>query len=97
MKNPIDLLIEEDIARNRFQAAHIINGLKLWELETDEERLERARLYRDWRNSKIYPEKDTASCYWQAIGGIPVPQLELIRGTLHTHAESSGDENRRAK
>jgi len=82
--NPIDLLISDGIAKNQFQAAHIANGLKLWDLTTDEDRLPRARLYRDWRNAKIYGPKDTASCYIKAIEGVPVPQLAMIPEAMHS-------------
>lgn len=83
MSNVIELLIKEKIADNNFRAMHIANGLNLAELKTDEEKLDRARLYRDWRNSKIFPSKDTASCFAKAIKGEAVPQLALIPEALH--------------
>lgn len=40
--NISDLLTNNDIADNQFSAGHIATGLKLWECETDEEKLKRA-------------------------------------------------------
>lgn len=86
MTNVIELLIKDGIADNNFRAMHIANGLKLADLKTEEEQLKRARLYRDWRVSKIFPAKDTASCFAKAIAGEPVPQLELIEGAMHSES-----------
>ena len=51
MKNIMDWMIAEKIAKNDFNAAAIVNGLKLHELAGDEARKARIRLYRDWRNA----------------------------------------------
>ena len=75
------LLIHHKIAKNEFQAGHIIRGLELWSLETEEEILARARLYRDWRNSKIFG-KETSPCYEKAIKGEPVPVEPMFEGAL---------------
>lgn len=83
-----DLLKANGIASNDFQASHIANGLKLWECETDEERLERARLYRDWRNSQYFKKSDTKSCYEKAIAGEKVPQQPLLKEALHSNTEN---------
>ena len=59
--NVIELLITNKIADNEFRADAIATGIKAWECKTEEEILTRARLYREWRNSKIYkttPVKD---------------------------------------
>jgi len=77
----VTLLIQNKIADNGFRAAHIVRGCKLAELETDEERLARARLYRDWRNSQIYG-KNTAPCYEKAIAGDPVPAVKMFDNGL---------------
>ena len=74
----VTLLIQNKIADNGFRAAHIVRGCKLAELETDEERLARARLYRDWRNSQIYG-KNTAPCYEHAVKGDAVPVKEMFK------------------
>lgn len=42
-------LIENGIADNVFRALNIATGLRLWELKTDAEKLERTKLYRKWR------------------------------------------------
>lgn len=73
----VTLLIQNKIADNGFRAAHIVKGCRLAELETDEERLARARLYRDWRNSQIYG-KQTAPCYEKAIAGEAVPVVDMF-------------------
>jgi hypothetical protein len=86
MKNIIDLLIDEKIADNDFRASHIANGCRLMDLKTDEEKLERARLYRDWRNSGAYHKSDTASCFAKAIEGAAAPAA-LIQEVLHTKGE----------
>lgn len=78
-------LMAEKICDSGFRAEAIIRGLKLMELATDEERLSRAKLYRDWRNSKIFG-KQTAPCFEKAIAGEPVPQMTLIEGVMHTEA-----------
>lgn len=74
-----DLLKANGIASNDFQAQHIANGLKLWECATDEEKLERAKLYRKWRpstetkKSKLIP---TYQAYELAINGIDPDDVE---------------------
>lgn len=47
----VELLISNRIAKNEFQAQHIVENLKLLELETESEQLARAKLYREWRNA----------------------------------------------
>lgn len=44
--NVIEQMIDDNIAQNPFQAAHIANGLKLAALDTDEKRIARYKLYR---------------------------------------------------
>jgi len=81
MKNIIDVLIEEKIADNVFRASHIANGCRLFDLKTDVEKIARARLYRDWRNSGIFG-KQTQPCYNKAIAGEAVPVDEMFDGAL---------------
>ena len=76
--NVTELLITNGIADNQFRAGHIATGLRLWECETDEAKLERARLYRAWRNSGVYKKSDTKSCYEKAIAGEKVPVLNSV-------------------
>lgn len=77
MTNVIELLKTAKIADNDFRAMHIANGLKLADLKTDDERLSRARLYRDWRSSQIFG-KATAPCYEKAIAGEAVPVEKMF-------------------
>jgi hypothetical protein len=84
MTNVIDLLVNDGIANNVFRASAIANGLKLYELKTDDEKLARARLYRDWRNSQIFPKADTASCFEKAINGEAVPVNVMFDEVLHS-------------
>lgn len=74
--NIIEQLIAQGVAKNAFQASHIANGLKLAEMVSDTERIERAKLYRRWRNSKHTPT--SAEAYDLAIAGIS-PDDVLVR------------------
>ena len=55
MRSIIDAILAEKteegtaLAKNRFQASHMANGLKLFDLKTEDEKLARVRLYRRWR------------------------------------------------
>ena len=49
MKDIMDWMVSEGIAKNDFQASAIVNGLKLYELKDDEARKARVLLYRKWR------------------------------------------------
>ena len=70
--NDIELIKSNKFADNDFRASSIATGCKLWECKTDEEKIARVRLYRDWRNSKIYG-KLTAPCFEAACKGEPLP------------------------
>jgi len=82
----IEMLINDKIASNPFQAAHIANGLKLGECKTDEERLARARLYRDFRNATKWLPR---VCYEKAIAGEAVPVKSLFDDVLHSKKEEA--------
>jgi hypothetical protein len=71
-KNVTDLLITEKIADNTFRAAAIATGCKLWECVTNEEKVTRAKLYRNWRDSGIFGKR-TQPCFEMAILGEDVP------------------------
>ena len=73
----VELLLTHKLSSSSFSAAHIVHGCQLLDMDTDEARLARARLYRDYRLSKIYGDK-TAPCYEAAIKGEAVPQEKLI-------------------
>ncbi len=60
----IDAIKSKGYATNDFQAAHIANGLRLYELETEAEQLARVALYRRWR-SKTDKKNDIPA--WQAF------------------------------
>ena len=47
--NIIQWMLESKFAQNSIQAANIANGLKLYELESDDARIARILLYRKWR------------------------------------------------
>jgi hypothetical protein len=69
-------LIELGIAQNVFQATHIANGLKLYELKTVEEQVARARLYREWR----WAGEKTKASYEHAIRGDKAPERLITEG-----------------
>lgn len=82
--NIIEWMILEGYADNQFRAGHISDGLHLIELHGDMEAQQaRVKLYRDWRNSKVYGTK-TAPCYEKAIAGEAAP-VPLIPEALHSH------------
>ena len=70
--NPIEWMISEKIAKNGFNAAHIANGLRLYELKDDAAIKARCSLYRKWRNAGEAP----AIAYQRAIEGKEVSSLD---------------------
>lgn len=68
MKHICDWMKGNKLAKNDFNAAAIVNGLRLWELPDDEEKKKRVLLYRDWRNAGERP----ATAFEKAIKGEPV-------------------------
>jgi hypothetical protein len=48
MREIMDWMIADGLAKNDFQASAIVNGLKLWELPEHEQK-PRVMLYRKWR------------------------------------------------
>lgn len=77
--NIIEQIINDGIAKNPFQASHIANGLKLYQLKTDAERLSRCRLYRDWRNAG----EKSVTAYTKAIAG-EQPPAAMFADVLHS-------------
>ncbi len=70
----IDEMIEFKIARNEWHAAAIANRLHLADLPDDDKRLERALLYRGWRNLGM----PTARAFEKAIAGHrPISETEV--------------------
>jgi hypothetical protein len=72
-----DHIIELRLAKNVFQASHMATGLKLWELKTVEEQIERVKLYRLWRDAGEPPSVSFAN----AIEGrqpMELPELSEV-------------------
>jgi hypothetical protein len=71
-------------ATNDFQAAHIANGLRLYELPTEAEQLARVALYRRWRNkTDVKNDIPSKQAYDLAIAGIepkdvPIRQVDFV-------------------
>ena len=85
--NPIEWMISEKIAKNGFNAAHIANGLRLYELKDDAAIKARCNLYRKWRNAGEAP----AIAYQRAIEGKEVSSLDdYIRESNKRLAEVCG-------
>ena len=61
----VQMILLDNIAKNQFQAAHIATGLKLWELDSDEKKRKRYKLYREWRNAG----EPSKVAYGNAIAG----------------------------
>ena len=70
--NVVEWMISEKVAKNGFNAAHIANGLKLYELKDDAAIMARCRLYRKWRNAG----EPSAVAYQNAIDGKEVSSLD---------------------
>jgi len=73
MKNIMDWMITEKIAKNDFNAAAIVNGLKLHEVADDEARKSRVKLYRDWRNAG----EPSKVAFQHAINGDAIQALPI--------------------
>ena len=80
----IDQMQEDKIAQNPFQAAHIANGLKLYELKTIAEQVARYKLYRRWRDAGEPPKV----AYQNAIDGKEPYQMLLEKDKLALLAEA---------
>ena len=65
MREIMDWMIAAKIAKNDFNAAAIVNGLKLHELPDDEARKARTVLYRNWRNAG----EESKTAFAKAIAG----------------------------
>jgi hypothetical protein len=75
-------MVNEKIAKNNFNAAAILNGLKLYNEKDDEKAKVTIRLYRDHRNSG---EKSKVA-FEKAIKGEAVP-APMFAGVLHSEEE----------
>jgi hypothetical protein len=63
MREFMNWMIAEGLAKNDFQASAIVNGLKLWDV-AENERKERVVLYRKWRPKT---DKKNQLPSWQAF------------------------------
>ncbi len=76
----IDQIISAKIARNAFHAAAIANGLRLWELDSDAERMKRVRLYRAWRDAGEIPAVAFANALSDRRAPDPLPGMPALIG-----------------
>lgn len=86
----IDLMnwmIEEKIAKNSFNASAIVNGLRLFEVEGDEAKKARVRLYRDWRNAG----EPSKVAFQHAIKGDVIQALPIEGALLSESEEENKD------
>lgn len=89
--NIIQKMIDDKIASNPFQASHIANGLKLYELKNDAEKIERYKLYRKWRDAG----ESSKVAYANAIAGKQLTDLlEFAESGGNT---SSAGDNRKVE
>ena len=82
MKEIMNWMIAEKIAKNDFNAAAIVNGLELHKLPTDEAKKARVKLYRDWRNAG----EPSKVAFQHAINGDAIQALP-IEGALLSEAK----------
>ena len=71
-------IIDEGFAKNDFQAAAIMNGLKLYTVADEDEAKGRVRLYRKWRSKS--DKKDmlpTYQAFQLAIAGIEPADVQV--------------------
>ena len=87
--NPIEWMISEKIAKNGFNAAHIANGLKLYELKDDASKMARCRLYRKWRDAG----EDPKIAYQNAIDGKEVISLDDVIEQLKEESAARGGQS----
>lgn len=67
----ITRIVDEGLAENGYAAVHIAEGLHLAQLKTEDEQIERVRLYRQWRHAG----ESSKGAYWRALNGEVPPQL----------------------
>ncbi len=81
--NIVERLVSEQIVANPFHASGMLNVLECVKLDTDEQRLDRCRLYLAWQKyfaeAKTYTNKTNAKIQARinAIAGSPVPELPM--------------------
>ncbi len=75
-------MIEKGLAKNNFNASSIVNGLRLWELKSENEQKDCVRLYRLWRGTDKKNQLPTSQAFDLARAGIdpddvPERQIEM--------------------
>ena len=79
--NIVERMMDAKIVYNGFHASGMLNVLECVKLDTDEQRLDRCRLYLAWQKyfaeAKTYTNKTNAKkqARLNAIAGLPVPEL----------------------
>jgi hypothetical protein len=82
--NIVERLVSEKIVENPFHASGMLNVLECMGLENDNQRVERCKLYVEWKkyleNAKEFTNKKNAKIQARknAIAGMVVPELPLI-------------------
>jgi hypothetical protein len=81
MRELMQWMIAEGLAKNDFQASAIVNGLHLWDFDNDEDKKARVVLYRRWRpTTETKKSKRDELPSWQAfelaIAGIDPADVE---------------------
>lgn len=74
MREIMDWMIAAKIAKNDFNAAAIVNGLKLHELPDDDARKARVILYRNWRNAG----EKSQTAFAKAVAGEDILPKEML-------------------
>ena len=87
--NIVERLVAEHIVENPFHASGMLNVLECMKLENDDQRVERCKLYVEWKkyleNSKEFTNKKNAKMQARknAIAGEPVPPAEMFATDEH--------------
>ena len=82
--NIVERLVAEHIVENPFHASGMLNVLECIGLENDDQRVERCKLYVEWKkyldNAQEFTNKKNAKAQARknAIAGEPVPELPII-------------------
>lgn len=100
--NIVEKMIEAKIVDNGFHASGMLNVLECVKLDTDEQRLDRCRLYLAWQKyfseAKTYTNKTNAKkqARKNAIAGLPVPELPILAYSSEYFTEEILDEQSQA-
>jgi hypothetical protein len=95
--NIVERLVSEKIVENPFHASGMLNVLECMGLENDNQRVERCKLYVEWKkyleNAKEFTNKKNAKIQARknAIAGMVVPELPMLDETDREPNESDDD------